>query len=115
VASTNFKAVYLTGRPSNWDTIDNRRWWGWGYGEKKNIELSNVYKRRFFGYWATNVGFIYKMEFSVGKTSNWKFRFGLDFGWGGVAKLDGQVVKREYSDVWWAHNWNHDMHFNFNR
>ena len=45
--------------------------------------------------------------FSFKADAVFNFRFGTDFGHGGVVEIDGHVVSSFHEDLWWKHNWAH--------
>ncbi len=48
-----------------------------------------------------NIGFYFRVTFPVGKDGDsYAFKTPTDFGLGGIAKLDGEIVKQETSDIW---------------
>jgi len=48
-----------------------------------------------------NIGFYYRVNFPVcADKLSWKFRVPTDFGLGGMALIDGKIMKQDKSDIW---------------
>jgi hypothetical protein len=73
-----------------------------GYCEKYVTSLTSISNRRLCGgKTARNIGFWYKITFTVGKDGDkYEFRLPNDFGKGGVTILDGQIMKKFDRDMW---------------
>jgi hypothetical protein len=73
-----------------------------GYCEKQVTYMMYVSNRRLCGGKINrNIGFYYKVTFTVGQDGdNYNFKIPNDFGLGGVSMLDGKTMKVYKKDMW---------------
>jgi len=77
-----------------------------GYCERHDISLHSFGNQITCGGPNRNIGYVYTISFSLTKPTHIAWRFGMDFGYGGVAKLDDVVMRHTNVDMWWGGNWN---------
>ena len=54
-----------------------------------------------------NIAYRVTVRFSLNMASEISFRFGVDFGFGGLVLLDGNLMKSNYGNIWWGLKWSH--------
>lgn len=51
------------------------------------------------------IGYTFEFGFTLTTPTTISFRFGLDFGYGGIVLIDGVQVTSTFDDQWWHHDW----------
>eukprot|EP00162_Nutomonas_longa_P011929 comp20821_c0_seq2/m.43081 comp20821_c0_seq2/g.43081 ORF comp20821_c0_seq2/g.43081 comp20821_c0_seq2/m.43081 type:complete len:679 (-) comp20821_c0_seq2:72-2108(-) len=80
-----------------------------GYCDVNVDSATNLYNRRLCGDWGWNAWYVLhrlQFKFMPREAKNWRFRGGVDAGWGAVAVVDGKTVNNKIgTNLWWAGNW----------
>ncbi len=81
-----------------------------GYGIGTFTSMADMVTSQMFGGSATNNAFHFVFEFNASAAQAaagpWQFRFGPDFGFGGVMLLDGNILQSMWNrDMWWDFVW----------
>jgi len=71
-----------------------------GYCQKDMNNMNSVSNQRICGGVARDIGFYFKVDFSVDARRLVSFTIPTDFGFGGISVLDGEVQKNYGSDMW---------------
>ena len=74
-----------------------------GYGQAYLTNYSSFSNSTTFSGSNSNIATHILMQFYVAPaySGTWSFRFGVDFGYGGVLLIDGNVVEFRNTDMWW--------------
>lgn len=87
-----------------------------GYGDKVLSSFNSASNHGSFSNGSSsNVAFHFDILFNAASSSNWSFRIGPDFGYGGAVYLDGVAVAYKTNDMWWNGNYStttQDFEFN---
>jgi hypothetical protein len=77
-----------------------------GYCDAQPASFTGISNQATCGGGATDIAFHFLVSFDVSaaQAGTWDFRFGVDFGRGGAAFLDGVAVGFNQNDMWWAGN-----------
>jgi hypothetical protein len=78
-----------------------------GYCDKSLTSLTNLYNRYMCGDYGWNMYYItsrISIKFMPRVTKNWRFRSYLDYGYGGVAYIDGKMVWDRYGQNFYTTN-----------
>jgi hypothetical protein len=59
------------------------------------------------------IGFKFEINFTEIASAEWDFRFGVDFGGGGVVAMDDTVMKSYSGGMWWAYRRNRATQLNY--
>jgi hypothetical protein len=75
-----------------------------GYGSASVASFVNLNNSGTFGGSSQDIAFHTVINFTVApsQAGSWSFQFGIDYGLGGVALLDGAVLDFKTTDMWWA-------------
>ncbi len=77
-----------------------------GYGSSTIAEWNDVSNQNTFSGWATDLAYRTLIQLTVdpAEAGTWDFRFGIDFGLGGVLLVDGVVADFRNTDMWWENS-----------
>ncbi|MBK1657420.1 CCXG family PEP-CTERM protein [Paracraurococcus ruber] len=78
---------------------------GPGYGTATPGSYDNLSNGTLFGSSWNDIAFRFDVTFVAPVAGQWAFRFGVDFGRGGAAFLEGAAMAFRSSDMWWSYSY----------
>lgn len=109
------KTVNLREGPSKMDQykqIVTKSSYEWGHCERYLLKMSKISNQNICSSKkARNIGYYYKVTFSTMKTQNYTFHLAVDFGWGGIVYVDGQIVKSYNGSIWDKYGYTTELDF----